>query len=137
MNLRWGDISLGVGERVAAQEHAEIARAALRGYPDPALLADRLVELDARIRRASDLGLTPAELRILPFLPTHLSLAEIATRMYLSRATVKTHVASVYAKLEASTRSDAVEKMEELGLNHADARRTPESGVRSALKDAA
>ena len=119
MNLRWGNIGLDLGDRPTAQEHAETARAALHGYPDPGSLPRRLAELDRRIDCLSALDLTPAEIRILPFLPTHLSVKEVAERLHVSPATVKTHVSSVYAKLGAERRSDAVARMEELGLEPA------------------
>jgi len=54
------------------------------------------------------LGLTPAELRLLPLLATHLSFREIADQLSLSRNTVKTQAISIYRKLGASGRSDAV-----------------------------
>jgi LuxR family maltose regulon positive regulatory protein len=60
--------------------------------------------------------LTAAELRILPLLLTHLSLASIADRLFLSRHTVKSQVWSMYQKLEVHTRSDAVVRARELGL---------------------
>ena len=117
MNLRWGELSLDLGERRAAQEHADTARAAFDGYPGPGLRCRRaLAELDQRLSRVSELKLTPAEIRILPFLATYLSVKEVAERLHVSTATVKTHVSSVYAKLGAATRSDAVKKMEQLGL---------------------
>jgi LuxR family maltose regulon positive regulatory protein len=78
INLRWGNISLDLGDRTAAREHADGARAALHGYPDPGTLPTRLAQLDERIAHATDLHLTPAELRIAAFLPTHGSLREIA-----------------------------------------------------------
>ena len=62
MNLRWGTISLQLGDRTAAREHADDARAALHGYPDPGTLPARLAQLDGRIARAEELHLTPAEL---------------------------------------------------------------------------
>ena len=114
MNIRWGNIGLDLGDRPGAQEHAETARAALRGYPDPGRLPSRLAQLDERLAVPAEL--TPAEMRILPFLPTHLSVKEVAERLDVSPATVKTHVSSVYAKLGAASRSDAVEKMQRLGL---------------------
>ena len=117
LNLRWGDVSLVLGDRLGAQEHADVARAALHGYPDPGGLPSRLAELDRRIGSFSDLHLTPAEIRILPFLATHLSIKQIAARLHVSSATVKTHVSSVYAKLDATTRSEAVAQMQDLGVH--------------------
>jgi LuxR family maltose regulon positive regulatory protein len=61
-------------------------------------------------------GLTPAELRLLPFLTTHLSFREIGERLFLSRNTIKTQAISVYRKLHVSTRSDAIEQAVNLGL---------------------
>jgi len=57
-----------------------------------------------------------ADPRLIRFLPTHLSLQEIADRLHLSRPTVKTHVASIYGKLGVQGRSQAVEIIEELRL---------------------
>ena len=61
-------------------------------------------------------GLTTAELRLLPLLPTRLTLAEIGERLYLSRHTVKSQATSVYRKLGASSRSEAIRRMQEIGL---------------------
>jgi len=116
MSLRWGEIGFDLGMRREAQEHADTARAVLNGYPDPGVMVTRLEALEQRIRSASDLHLTPAEIRILPFLPTHFSTQEIAARVFLSRTTVKTHLSSIYGKLDSATRSEAVERMEQLGL---------------------
>ncbi len=116
LELRWANLSLDLGERLPASEHALNAQAALHGYPDPGALSSRLDELKTRIERAVDLHLTPAELRIVPFLRTHLTVKEIAERLHLSAATVKSHLSQIYSKLGASTRSEAVEKMDQLGL---------------------
>ena len=89
---------------------------ALQAYPDAGVLPARLQRLEERIRRGTDLGLTAAELRLIHFLPTHLSLQEIADRLFLSRPTVKTHIASIYGKLGVQGRSEAVELIDRLGL---------------------
>lgn len=60
--------------------------------------------------------LTSAELRLLPLLTTHLSFREIAERLFVSRNTVKTQAISVYRKLDATSRSEAIERAIELGL---------------------
>ena len=61
-------------------------------------------------------ALTAAELRLLPLLSTHLSFPEIAGEMFLSRYTVKSQAISIYHKLGASSRSQAVARSRELGL---------------------
>jgi LuxR family maltose regulon positive regulatory protein len=60
--------------------------------------------------------LTTAELRVLHYLPTNLSLADIGSRLYVSRYTVKTHCAAIYRKLNATSRSQAVEAARRFGL---------------------
>ncbi len=61
-------------------------------------------------------SLTAAELRILPMLATHLSFPEIAAEMFLSPHTIKSQAISLYRKLGASSRSQAVERSRELRL---------------------
>ena len=69
-----------------------------------------------RRRLIGSSALTSAELRVLPFLPTYLSFQEIAERLIISRNTVKTHAMSIYGKLWASSRGEAVERAVEMGL---------------------
>jgi ATP/maltotriose-dependent transcriptional regulator MalT len=61
-------------------------------------------------------ALTGAELRLLPLLATHLSFPEIAEEFFLSRNTIKAQAMSIYQKLGASSRSQAVTRSRELGL---------------------
>ena len=61
-------------------------------------------------------ALSTAELRVLPYLQTHLSLKEIGQRLYVSRNTVSTQTNSIYRKLAVSGRSEAVDRARELGL---------------------
>ena len=116
MSLRWGNItsSSAIGPR--HESYADNARAALHGYPDPGMLPARLVQLHEQIARAEELNLTPAELQIATFLPAHHSLREIAETLNVSRTTVKTHVDAIYAKLEVTTRSEAVEQLAQLRI---------------------
>ena len=60
--------------------------------------------------------LTSSELRLLPLLLTHLTLAGIADRLFLSRHTVKSQVWSMYRKLDVHTRSDLVVRARDAGL---------------------
>ena len=61
-------------------------------------------------------ALTAAELRLLPMLSTHLSFPQIAEEMFLSPNTVKSQAMSIYRKLGATSRSQAVTRSRELGL---------------------
>ena len=61
-------------------------------------------------------ALTAAELRLLPLLSTHLSFPEIAEEMFLARSTIKSEALSIYRKLGASSRNQAVTRSRELGL---------------------
>jgi LuxR family transcriptional regulator, maltose regulon positive regulatory protein len=60
--------------------------------------------------------LSPTELRVLRYLPTNLSRPEIADELSVSVNTVSTHVRSIYAKLQVSDRSSAVQRARELRL---------------------
>ena len=62
------------------------------------------------------MSLTGAELRLLPYLATHLTFPEIASRLFISRNTVKTEAVSIYRKLGVSSRSEAIERAVEVGL---------------------
>jgi LuxR family maltose regulon positive regulatory protein len=64
----------------------------------------------------SQAPLTPAELRLLPYLQTHLTANGIAERLFVSSHTVKAEVKAIYRKLGVSSRHDAVEKATAIGL---------------------
>jgi len=122
---------------VAARLH--LARAFLM-LSDPQAAILLLTEADDVLRLRPDLGrltaeaadvrvlvassatetgmppLTVAELRLLPYLQTHLTFAEIGDRLSVSRNTVSTQAASIYRKLGATTRSAAVDAAIRRGL---------------------
>ena len=54
--------------------------------------------------------LSRSELRVLRYLPTHLSAPEIAGELSVSTSTVKTHMRNLYAKLGGHSRAEAVER---------------------------
>jgi LuxR family maltose regulon positive regulatory protein len=60
--------------------------------------------------------LSDAELRVLRYLPSNLKAPEIASELYVSPNTVRTHLRHIYAKLDVHTRGDAVSRARELGL---------------------
>lgn len=60
--------------------------------------------------------LTPAELRVLPLLQTHLTFPQIAERLFVSVNTIRTQVGSIYRKLAVTTRAEAVDQATRVGL---------------------
>jgi LuxR family maltose regulon positive regulatory protein len=88
------------------------------GTAHPALLEVLLDGVGQRASSGATLAepLTEREQRILRYLPTMLSNAEIGAEVFVSLNTVKTHLRSIYRKLEANGRADAVDKARRLGL---------------------
>ena len=62
------------------------------------------------------LGITARELEILTLVARGFSNREIATQLFVSENTVKTHCARVFDKLGAARRTQAVQRGKELGL---------------------
>ena len=67
-------------------------------------------------RAGADWVLTTAELRVLRYLPSHLSFRQIAERLCVSPNTVKTHARGIYRKLGVSSRGEAVDRARAAGL---------------------
>jgi NarL family two-component system response regulator LiaR len=66
--------------------------------------------------RQQTLGITARELEILTLIARGLSNREIATQLFVSENTVKTHCARTFDKLGAARRTQAVQRGKELGL---------------------
>ena len=90
--------------------------------PALGVLVDEVTEFRSSLTSSAEAGtggnapLTPAELRLLPYLQTHLTFREISERLFVSRNTVSTQVSSVYRKLGVSSRNDAVQQATAIGL---------------------
>jgi LuxR family maltose regulon positive regulatory protein len=106
------------GARVQVSEIAGI----LSKRPDLGILNEEVAglrrHLDSwhRVGLPGPTALSTAELRILPLLTTHLSFAEIGARLHVSANTVKSEAISIYRKLDASSRSEAVQQARHVGL---------------------
>lgn len=97
----------------------EEAARVLKLTPDAVVLGEWIEQTAITIEAVSSAAvgeLTPAELRVLQFLPTHLSLPQIAAQAFVSPNTVKTQAQSIYRKLGVSSRREAVERARSSGL---------------------
>jgi LuxR family maltose regulon positive regulatory protein len=115
-------VHLGLSDLAGARTLMREVDELLQRRPKMGVLVDQASELRARLSRQRGPGdagastLTAAELRLLPLLTTHLSFPEIAAGLFVSPNTAKTHAVSIYRKLGASTRTQAVTRARELGL---------------------
>ncbi len=117
--LAWTRLQLG--DTTGVRRQLRDVRPLLASMPDANGLRDRLAALDADVQAITDtivgpLALTVAERRVLSYLPMHLSLSEIAQRLFVSRNTVKSQAIAIYRKLAVSSRGAAVTRAQELGL---------------------
>lgn len=67
--------------------------------------------------RMSTKRLTKREVVVLTHLTRERTLEDIARELYVTRNTVKSQVSSLYRKLGVSTRAEAIERAEQLGLH--------------------
>jgi LuxR family maltose regulon positive regulatory protein len=124
-----------IDEALALAEPEVVRRPFLEaGLPARDLLADHLratnthrwlaselvAALDGRLRQAAPAELleplSDREREVLRYLPSIMSNADIAAELFVSVNTVKTHVKSIYRKLGATRRQDAVRCARQLGL---------------------
>jgi LuxR family maltose regulon positive regulatory protein len=102
----------------SGRDALRLLRALYHDGPTPFLR--RLVEAVPESRPGSSPDiveqLTERELLVLRYLPSRLSNADIAARLYVSVNTLKTHLKNIYRKLAVGDRGAAIERAEELGL---------------------
>jgi LuxR family transcriptional regulator, maltose regulon positive regulatory protein len=114
------------GDPGGAADLAAAARTVVERCPDPGILREMLARTERRLhlaprRRAGKHDtlageLTDRELAVLRLFPSELSQREIASTLYVSLNTVKTHARSIYRKLNVDTRDQAVARARELGV---------------------
>jgi DNA-binding CsgD family transcriptional regulator len=63
------------------------------------------------LRVGSDPPLSPAELRVLAFVPSSMTAPEIARHLHVSPHTVKSHLGKIYRKLGVSSRDEAIDRL--------------------------
>jgi LuxR family maltose regulon positive regulatory protein len=111
--------SVRLGDVAGATLMLDEASRVLKLTPDAIVLGEWIAETTLSIEAVSASAirdLTPAEMHILQYLPTHLSFPQIAGQVFVSPNTVKTQAQSVYRKLGVTSRREAVEHARAAGL---------------------
>src|SRR5262249_10352671 len=114
-------VQLALGEYLRDPATLQDARATLAECEDTGRLPELIEEAERSLRgrrpgpRRQIAGdLSDKELAVLRLMPSDSSLREIAQTLYLSQNTIKTHTRSIYRKLGASSREQAVVRGREL-----------------------
>jgi LuxR family maltose regulon positive regulatory protein len=119
--LELARVYIALADASGAREVLRQVHDIVQQVPDLGILPAEADEIATRLEtmRTGAIGassLTTAELRLVPFLSTHLTFPEIGERLHISRHTVKTQAISIYQKLGVSSRSEAITRLEELGF---------------------
>ena len=112
------------GDNHGCTELLRKAQEVLQACVDPGILPQQVVnaerELRLKARPRSHLPyaveLSDRELAVLRLLRTDLTQREIGDQLYVSFNTVKSHIQSIFRKLDVSTRKDAIARARDLGL---------------------
>jgi LuxR family transcriptional regulator, maltose regulon positive regulatory protein len=113
---------LALGEATAARTILKETEQVLELRPHMGSLIEEANELRDHVDASSGpsgawaMSLTGAELRLLPYLASHLTFPQMASRMFISRNTAKTEAVAIYRKFGVSSRSEAIERAVQVGL---------------------
>ncbi|MFC5266026.1 LuxR C-terminal-related transcriptional regulator [Kribbella qitaiheensis] len=120
--LQLAKVHLARGDHATARHLLREIDDVLLHRPDLGSLVDQVSALRQLLTVRTQTGaaarqpLTPAELRLLPYLQTHLTISQIGQRLFVSRNTVSSEVSSIYRKLGVSSRDAAVHQATAIGL---------------------
>ncbi|MBZ2197084.1 LuxR C-terminal-related transcriptional regulator [Occultella gossypii] len=122
--LNFARTSWALGDNAAVRHLLREIDDVMLHRPDLGVLGDEVLEFrrdfEAGPTSATSDGrtspLSPAELRLLPYLQTYLTIREIAERLFISRNTASTEIGAIYRKLGVSSRGDAVRQAIARGL---------------------
>ncbi len=108
-----------LGETDALATAITEARATVDSCPDSGILEERLAALEGYHPTSSgrrETALSERELSVLRALAGPLSQRDIGRELYLSHNTIRSHTRSIYRKLGASSRAEALQLARERGL---------------------
>jgi len=111
-----GTVTAAAGDRARAEACFDEAEALLATCADAGALPRRLAAARRAARSAADSELSGRELTVLRMLSGGSSEREIGSELFVSFNTVHSHVKSIYRKLGASSRAEALERARERHL---------------------
>ena len=120
--LAFARAHVAIDDPAGARALVAQANDVIRDRPDLGVLPAEVDSLQASlaarapVRGGGATSLTVAELRVLALLPYYLSFKEIGQRLGVKETTIKSQALSIYQKLGAATRSDAVDLAVDAGL---------------------
>lgn len=122
----FGALEAGASAFVLKSAPADDVAAAVRqaAAAPTAFTANDLAGAMRRRMTAPTVQLTPRESEILQLLAQGMSVAEVASTLFISQSTAKTHMSKLYDKLDAGNRTQAVMAAVRLGLVSGQAART-------------
>jgi len=109
-------LGLRITRRRETIRETVVVREVLVPAEAPAPFAPNTVPFTPNTAQQQTLGITARELEILHLVARGFSNREIATQLFVSENTVKTHCARAFDKLGAARRTQAVLRAKELGL---------------------
>lgn len=119
--LAMARVRLGLGHTQAGRSLLDEARVVVAGCADPGILPTWISETERSVagqpgHAQVSLELSEGELRVMHLLASDLTRREIGKELYLSMNTVRTHMRSIYTKLDVATREEAVTRARTLSL---------------------
>lgn len=120
--LALAPVRTALGDRAGGKAVLAEARDILEDHPDAGVFPELLERQERRLRarrpREGQLAkeLTDRELDVLRFLPGELTTRQMAVSLFVAPSTVRTQIKSIYRKLGATSRGEAVEQAHARGL---------------------
>jgi LuxR family maltose regulon positive regulatory protein len=114
--MAWSALMLG--DAIQARALQQKAARAVEKLPEAGLLNDWIDDLRTTVTARTWEGptLTHAELRVLQELTSFRRLSDMASDLFVSTNTVKSHLKLIYRKLGVSSRAEAIERARSLGM---------------------
>jgi LuxR family maltose regulon positive regulatory protein len=117
----YADVERISGKSEEAERGLREARSLVDACPDPGRVRARVERAERRARGGEQQPqlrepLSQREFAVLELLRTRLSQREIGEALYISLNTVKSHTRSIFRKLDAADRAEAVARAQQLGL---------------------